>query len=162
MKFIDEKGRIFGKLNIIDILIVAVVILALLGVNYKFGLLEKFSPKETVQKPAIVKLWVKNVSNYTVASINEGDTVKELKSNATIGKIVQKEARPGRDYGTDAEGKWVLSEVPEKGDVFITLETNSPLGTQDIKLGSKEAKVGASLEIKGPKFQVTAYVIGVE
>ena len=32
---IDEKGRLFGKINIVDFLVVAVILLAIAGVGYK-------------------------------------------------------------------------------------------------------------------------------
>lgn len=161
MKLIDEKGRLFGKLNIIDLLIVLIIFAGIFGINYKLGFIKQIGAGDS-QKRAEVKLWVKNIAPYTVDAISEGDAVKEVKSNTVIGKIIKKEVRPTKDVGTDASGKWVISEVPERYDVFITLETSTSTVNQDIKLGSKEAKVGAGLDVKGPKFQVTSYVIGVE
>lgn len=162
MRLIDEKGRLFGKLNIIDLLIVLLVLAGLLGVNYKLGLLKKFTAQETTQKKAVVKLWIKEISSYSAEAIKEGDIVAELKSNSQFGKISKVEIAPYKEAGTNSEGKWVLSEVPEKYNVFITVDMLNPSVNGEIKLGSKEAKVGASLEIKGPKFQVTSYVVGVE
>lgn len=162
MKFIDEKGRLFGKFNIIDILIVLVVLAAFVGVNYKLGLIKKFSSSDVNVKKPIVKIWIKNISRYTVDSIKEGDTLKELKSNTAFGKIIAIEVKPTKDVGVDLEGKWVISEVPEKNDVFLTVEAFNPPVNGDVKLGSKDAKAGASIDIVGPKFQVNSYVIGVE
>ncbi len=162
MKLVDEKGRLFGKFNIIDLLIVLLIFVGLLGVNYKFGLIKKFTSQQVSQKNAVVKLWIKDISHYTVTAINEGDILTELKSNTQFGKIIKKEVSPYMDKGTNSEGKWVLSEVPGRNEVFLTIETLNPPINGEIKLGSKDAKVGASLEVKGPKFQVTSYVIGVE
>ena len=33
---IDEKGRLFGKINIVDFIVAAVIVLGVLGVGYKF------------------------------------------------------------------------------------------------------------------------------
>jgi hypothetical protein len=161
MKLIDERGNLFGKLNIIDLLIVLIIVAGLVGVNYKLGFIKKMGDNE-VERKAIVKLWVKNVSKYSPDAVNVGDTVRELKSNSEIGKIINKEVAPTKEAAPDANGKWILSEVPDKNDIFITLETTSVNANGEVKLGSKDGKVGATVEIKGPKFQLVSYVIGVE
>lgn len=162
MKVIDEKGKLFGWINIIDLLIVVIILGAILGVGYKFGFISKISSGNVSQNKAIVTIWIKSISGYTVDAIAEGDSIRELKSNSVIGKVIKKEVKPTKENAADANGNWVLSEVPEKNDVFLTIETTQPSTSGDIKLGSKDAKVGASLDIKGPRFQVMSYIVGVE
>lgn len=164
MKLIDEKGRLFGKLNIIDLLIVVVVLGGLLGVGWKLGLIKKMGTQTMGAKKPIVKIWVKKVSNYTadVIAASNGDTISDIKTNEPIGKIIAVDIKPAKETAPDSNGKWVLSEVPEQKEIFITMETLSPEVNGNIKLSSKDAKVGVELIIKGKKFQVTSYIIGVE
>jgi len=161
MKLIDERGRLFGILNIIDLLIISIIAAALLGAYYKFGLLNRMEGPQTVQDKTEVTIWVKDVSKYVVDAISEGDMVKEVRSNNEIGKIIKKEVAPYTDKASTSEGKWVVSEVPGKYSVFITMETpGSPDG--NLMLGSSEAKVGAQLLVKGPKFKVESYIVEVK
>lgn len=162
MKIIDEKGNLFGKVNIIDILIVLIILGGLIGVNYKLGLVKKLGAQSGTEQKAIVSLWVKGISPYTVDAIKEGDVVSELKSNNEIGTIIKKEIKPTKEPASDASGKWITSEVPGKSDVYITIETLSGPINDNLRLGSKDAKVGTTLDIKGPKFQVSSYIIGVD
>lgn len=162
MKLIDEKGRLFGKLNIIDLLIVAIILLGLFGVNYKLGFLKKIGPTTTSQQKPIVKMWIKNVSPFVSNSVTVGDTLRELSSNSEIGKVLAVEVKPAKDIASDSNGKWIISEVPERNEVFITMEAAADKINNNVKLGSKDAKSGAGVELKGTKFQATAYVIGVE
>lgn len=162
MKLLDDKGRLFGKINIIDLSIVLFIIVALLGINYKLGLLKKLNTEsQTVQKH-IIRIWIKDIASYTVDEIKLEDIVQEQRSNIEIGKIVEKEVIPTRKTTSDLNGKWVISEVPERSDVIIKLETTSSSAVDNIKLGSIDAKVGASIILKGPKFQVESFIIGVE
>lgn len=164
MKLIDEKGRLFGKLNIIDLLIVLIVVGGLVGVGWKMGLVKNLGNQTVSVKKPIVRIWVKKVSNYTADAIvaSKGDNLSDIKTNETIGKIIDVDVKPSRETAADSTGKWVLSEVPEQKDVFITMEATSSLVNGNVKLSSKDAKVGAELIIKGTKFQATSYVIGVE
>lgn len=164
MKLIDEKGRLFGKLNIIDLLIVLIIIGGLAGVAWKFGFIKKMSTQTAGTKKPIVKIWVKKVSDYTASAIaaSNGDNIKDVKTNDTIGKIIAVDVNPAKDVAPDSAGKWVISEVPEQKDVVITMEAASPAVNGNVKLSSVDAKVGVSLIFKGTKFQTTGYVIGVE
>ena len=40
-KLIDEKGKIFGKINVIDFFVILIVILLALGAVYKFTTMNK-------------------------------------------------------------------------------------------------------------------------
>lgn len=164
MKLIDEKGRLFGKLNIIDLLIIFIVIGGFVGVSWKLGLIKKMGAQSVSTKKPIVKIWIKKVSNYTADAIvaSQGDTLSDVKTNDPIGKIIAIDVKPAKETAADSTGKWVLSEVPEQKEIFITMEAASPLVKGNVKLSSKDAKIGVELVVKGMKFQTSAYIIGVE
>ncbi len=89
MKFIDDKGKIFGKLNLIDFL----VILFLLGLMPAFyignkALTRKLDVKAT--KKVMVKIKCASIMPELASVFHEGDVVKDNYGNAigTLKKIV--------------------------------------------------------------------------
>ena len=161
MKLIDEKGRLLGKINVFDLAVLLIILVGIAGVYYKFGYLNKISGQTGIQNKATIGFVVREVSSYSADAVAVGGIVKELKSNTEIGTITRAVIKPATKAASDMNGKWVLSEIPDKKDIFIYIETTANYDP-DMKLGSVNAKVGAKIEIKGPKFQFESYICGVE
>ncbi|NLC69017.1 MAG: DUF4330 family protein [Clostridiaceae bacterium] len=70
---IDEKGRLFGKINVVDFVVIAVIVLAVLGVGYKL----LSSSTILFKKAEIFEIVFYNevLINEVADSINEGDMV---------------------------------------------------------------------------------------
>jgi len=81
MKFIDDKGRVFGKINIIDFL----VILFLIGLVPVFYLGNKaLSKKEIVRvyKEIPIRVKFSNIMPELADAFHEGDVIKDNDGNA--------------------------------------------------------------------------------
>jgi hypothetical protein len=96
MKILDEKGELFGKVNVILFL----VILFLLGFSYVFyyvygiATLSSPPPTTTTYKKLIISLRVKNVEPYLAKVIKKGDfeeSINDFKI-ATIENILKAES----------------------------------------------------------------------
>ncbi|NLX02285.1 MAG: DUF4330 domain-containing protein [Syntrophomonadaceae bacterium] len=161
MKWIDEKGFLFGRINVIDFIVLLVLILAVAGGVYKMGFVNRLEEDTRPRDKAIITFMVKEVSQCTADVVEVGGEIKELRSNQVFGKIVDKEVQPYSEAASDQNGKWVLSEVPGKINIIITVEAYAPF-SEDMKLGSKDAKVGSKIDLKGPKFAVESYITGVQ
>jgi len=167
MKLIDEKGRLFGKINVFDLAVMLIVVFALAGVYYKFVYMNRIVNQTGSQTKAIVGFFITketafNVDDsFTADAVSVGDVIKELRSNTEIGTVIRKEVKPASKAAANSEGKLVLSEIPNQKDIFIYIETTADYDP-DMKLGSVNGKVGAKIELKGPKFQVQSVIIGVD
>lgn len=161
MKLIDEQGRLGGKINIFDLTVILLVIFGLVGVYYKFFYIEKLEGQVGTDQKAVVGFIIEEVSVYTADAINIGDKVNELNSNTEIGTIIKKEVTPALEKASDAEGNWHVSPIENKNDIKIYIETTANYDP-NMKLGSVNGKVGAKIVLKGPKFQVESYIIGVD
>jgi hypothetical protein len=161
MRWIDENGFLFGRINIIDFIFVLVLILAIAGGVYKMGFLNSLEESTESQNKAIITFMVKEVFPSAADAVEIGGEIKELRSNQVFGKIIDKEVQPYTEAAPDQNGTWVLSEVPDKINIIITVEAYTPF-SEDMKLGSRDAKVGSMIDLKGPKFAVEAYIIGIQ
>jgi len=159
MKLIDDKGRLFGLINIIDLLILLLII-AVVG---------RYAWKSQAQKPSGVQaqtievvLLVKDVRDATVNAIKEGDIVRETKSNVVLGKITNIEVKPADTLVNTADGKVVNYPNPILKDIYVTVRGTGTAGENAIVLGNSEIRIGTTLAFKTNIYAVVSTVMGIK
>ena len=119
--FIDEKGKLFGKLNLIDLLIIIVLVVAAGILGYKF-----LSPalSSTEAATAVVQFYAEEVSDFVLDGnhIQVGDPLLDEVKNVSLGTITKIEIDDPVSYGTDDQGRVVTSQRPHHKSLLITAE----------------------------------------
>lgn len=110
---------------------------------------------------ALITIYDKDLEKGIAECIQVGDTVSEMRSNAKFGVVKSVKVEPMKKPANASQGAWVQSEYPDMEMVTFTVETLDPW-SEDMMLGSKAAKAGTTIEVKGPKFQLESTIIGVE
>ena len=119
---IDNKGKLFGKINIIDFIVVLIIAIAVILSAIKFNINPvKNNVNETTFQ---YTLEVKGVRNFTVDAFQKGDLIYEGKTENLLGTIVDIKTTHAQKYLADATGEIVLAEVPEQYDLSLTIECN--------------------------------------
>jgi len=159
MKIIDEKGRLFGFINIID-LFISIMLIVLVG----FGAYKVFRVNPTVvvntQKVTMV-YFIQEVRDVTYNAIEVGEIAKDYDKNTVYGKIVKKEALPARKMAETADGRFVEAEIPNRYDVKIYIEGDAVVSRTGIYMGGQEVRVGYITSVKGKKFGTRGFVYDV-
>jgi len=117
----DKKGKLFGKISIVDILIVVIIIAAAAGVYYKFGrsgTVSVFTKTENVQ----VSFVSESIPKYIVDSIKVGDIAKDRVQTIVFGKVTDVIVGPDLEYEPNSDGKVTLSSRPDYCSVTIVVE----------------------------------------
>ena len=109
-------------------------------------------------------LLIEDVRPATCDALLEGDTVLNTKSNAVLGKLVDKKVVPALKEIETADGRLVLAEAPYRKDMYITVRGQGHVSENVIILGGYEMRVGAVAQVKGQKAAVisTVYSVKVE
>jgi len=158
MSLIDNKGRLFGVINIIDLL----VILLIVAVAGRFALMQKNRSAGPVMKNLEVVVHVKEVRDATVNVIKEGDVVKETKTNAVLGKVTNVKVVPSETVVETADGRLVVASNPIYKDMYITIQGTGTAGENAIVLGSNEIRIGTTLQLKTNMYSVTSTVMSID
>lgn len=162
MKIIDEKGKLFGKINVIDLLVLVLIVAALILVAARF-----LAPSGSNVIDSTTKL------TYTtqVSGVDQSiyDEVQRQMSDAggkdqlmADGKLVDAyitgvEATPHVNYSVDAQGNVVRSVEDYDGgrlDLTFTVEANvaDPITN---KVGTQEVRVAKPHILKTTHFEFT-------
>lgn len=125
---IDNKGRLFGKINVVDFIIVLVIIVALCATVFKFS----FSPfggiKNLIATPPIrveYVLKISGVRDFTAKNVVRGDRLYNEDDNTYIGVITDVEIENATEYVAKVDGTVAMTENPNRYDVYVTVECDA-------------------------------------
>lgn len=126
MKFVDKKGKLFGKISIIDLSILLIIILLCVGTYYKFFALDNTSVAQTMV-PIKYDVQILGSRKFLPDAIKEGDILYDKVSNNSIGKISKVTEEPAKQVIQLLDGNFKECYVPERYDVTLTVEAEGTI-----------------------------------
>lgn len=107
---IDEKGRLFGKVNIVDLIIVIIILAAAAFVGMKF-----FGPESTVANTQNVRItmFCDESPTYVVEQLEAGSEAWDSSNQVVLGTLKEWTTGDSMSAITDAEGNVV--EISREG-----------------------------------------------
>ena len=126
MKIIDRNGRLFGKISVIDLLVVAVVVVLAAALYFKNN--QAHTGTTVTEENITFQIRARGVYDYVADAILVGDGLydKDYASGGkAIGRItdIQVERDPGKKLALEVnDGTAGLIEADETVDLLITLE----------------------------------------
>jgi hypothetical protein len=141
---IDSKGKLFGKISVVDILIVIIVVGALAGVAYKLKQSKVVTPLAKTNTIQVV-LNCESTPDSGVKAIKVGDVVKDKVTTSVLGKVTRIETGPSIVYSTDSDGNIVVSSKPGYSSLKLTIEGTGVIASSGATFGSAEYYVNKSI-----------------
>lgn len=152
------------KLNVLDIIIIAVVFVAcIFGYAYINKEEDVVAPKGTTK--IVYQVRTSDTFPDTFDMIEEGTTLYDSLKNYNIGKVTKKEILPVEKHDVDMRsGKFVKSNLPmeETIDILLTVEADAYMTEQNIMVGDYEVKVGNQAFVKGKGYAGIGYIVSIE
>jgi hypothetical protein len=163
MKLIDEKGRIFGLINYIDLIIVLVVLvvvgnfLLLKDTDQPNGIVPTDNKAEIT-----VTFYISGIKDVSVNGVKEGDIFRSVETKGIIGEVIKKEVKPSKIMTTDINGNVIYSEIPDKYDLYITIKGTGTVSDKEIKIGNETIQIGKSMLIESRMNRFMSIVYEIE
>lgn len=175
MKIIDSKGRLFGKLSLLDLAAACVILLVVVGVFFFPGTpVTNNLVAQTKQQPIEVKVLVRglSVSNYEKLTKEFGGDKQAdiIIRNQPAGKvkIVDSEVLPRTTPVPQPDGtvKALPDPRPEVEmirDLVLTVGSRAEVTEGGYLLsGSKKIKIGSSIQLQGDIYDFSGTVVGID
>lgn len=138
------------RFNVIDILIIAVAVLAIAAVF--FGT-RRNAPDETQEGVVLVTMEIAETHEGLWRSVTVGDKVTEKVEKKEIGKISAVSVKPAQKASYDRRtGEPEIITLPEREDIYITMELDK----------GADVAVGKPLSIVTKHFAGHGYVTRIE
>ncbi len=119
---IDKKGKLFGKINIIDLLVILILVAAIAVVGVRF-----LAPKDTGTDVLQMQFYVEEVNDWVADKIEIGDSLYDGTYEMDLGKVTNIETGEPMTWGLTQEGQYVLA--PRDGYCSLTI-TGEVVGTK--------------------------------
>lgn len=151
MKIIDEKGRLFGKVNLIDLAVVLILVVAVAAVGMKlFGnqaVSAVTSQQVTLTYEVVAQDVPQHVADYCTANVGG-----QLLSS---GKLLDGSI-------TDCQAVEVTEGDATRTDLYFTIEVNTAFTNSTYAVGSQEVRVGIEHLVKTSDIEVEGVVSSLE
>ncbi|HWI61030.1 MAG TPA: DUF4330 domain-containing protein [Symbiobacteriaceae bacterium] len=136
MTIIDQKGRLFGKVNLLDLL----VVLAVLGAGSWYVYDKFLAPPPPVGNDTVeVTVLVREVREATVNIVQPGLQVSDSRNNAYLGEVIAVRTVPAKKFGDNGE----VTATGTFFDHYVTIRGKGNITAASITLGGVAMKVGA-------------------
>jgi hypothetical protein len=157
MKIIDEKGKFFGKVNFIDLVVIFLVVFLVTAFCYKV-LAPKISTSKLAEGEVIALVKCSSKTESTAKSVQKGQKLvfgTDYIKGATIKDVSYS---PADSITTDSKGNLRIIKHPILKDVFITIRANINTNAAILKVGTQELCQGKKFTVKTHTLEIDGSV----
>jgi hypothetical protein len=153
-RFLDERGRILGKVNIVDILVLLVIVAVVVLAAVRF----KDASVETV--PVRVNFALEEAPAATVAALDVKGTVTD-DGGTTFGQVQQVTSAPTREEFLTGTDELKAFDSPIYSDVNIEVLGRGVASGSSVRIGSVPIRVGKKVTLIGAGFEIETTILSV-
>ena len=158
MKIINEKGKLFGLINIIDLMVVLILALVVIGGASRL----KGKPIVVNENSkAIITFEVSDVRMATVENIIVGDPIYHYDKGGFIGDIIDVKVEPYKEP-VESNGQWINAEIPEKYVATFTVDADIRDNPDVIVAGGEQTRIGVQFRVKNKRIAFFGTVMKIE
>ena len=160
MKLVDDRGKLFGIINLVDLLLLLTLLAVIGGVGYKIlepMIRERISPPQTLTMVCRVR----NVYPRVYESIKDRPLPAQLIAGNSLVKdayVTAIEAVPYENQLPTDDGRYESAVDPNRIDLMFTIEAKVPSGMDVLKVGTQEVRVGLGQYVKTTWFEFSANI----
>ncbi|MGE4276519.1 MAG: DUF4330 domain-containing protein [Lawsonibacter sp.] len=122
MKIIDRNGRLFGKISVIDLLVIAVVLVMAVALYVKSN--QTHTGTSVTNTTITYQVQVSGVRNYVSDAVAVGDLMfdQDRSSGGTLGTITSVEVLPSGKLAEFTDGTVDTVPVEDGVNLLLTVE----------------------------------------
>jgi hypothetical protein len=158
MTLIDEKGRVFSKINLFDLFILIILLVVLIfGVSKIY---KRYFVKQQFESYTML-VRATNVDEIVAKSITKGMIIK-TPSGSKFGEISTAPViKPTQVYVTTPQGVLIARTQPKLKDADFELIVQVPKGSREIRYGTQVFQAGATGFIESDFTKYTIQILSI-
>ena len=153
MSLMDKKGRLFGKVNLFDLLVILLVLVGVVGMSLR---LVKERQEVAEGKTAICKVEIVDAGEYLKDAFEIGDALYEKET--LLGTITSVQVKPAQELKLLTDGTAKLVDRTDHYDITLTFTTDRLMIAEGYRIDSAEWLAGTSHSISNG-FAATAAIV---
>lgn len=152
---IDKQGRLFGKINIFDLLVILILVVIAGRVVYvKLNVPQIVAPPQDKVSIEFRGEVLKPVADVVAV----GQKVTDKRTGVYLGEIQEIEITPLPVAVAGANGAVIWADSPRHVEVRMVLSNQGTVTANVYQLGALGVRVGERITLVGPQFSFDAYL----
>lgn len=158
---VDKNGKIGKRINIIDLAVLVVLIVAIAGISMRFVTAPSKNARNSVKFSYVIK--IEGVRDFSVDALKKKGKVIDIKQKNVIGEITDVASKPKEEFCFNSEGKLVRAEVPDRYTAEVTILSEGRESETGYYLANNTVlSVGSELTIATKYANSSGKVISIE
>ncbi|MEE1043230.1 MAG: DUF4330 family protein [Clostridia bacterium] len=156
----NSKGKLFGKVSIVDILVIILIVVAIAGAYVRFNGNNVGAVTKTTEFNYMITIREIRETNKNLLLDSVGTDFRlDGKISSSMGTLTNVEVRDAIAEVEKTDGTIVSAAVPEKYDVVLTLKVNgTETDTGYFTPEMYEVCAGKEITLTNIKCNVTGYI----
>lgn len=146
---VDDKGRLFGKINLVDLLIILIVLAAGIFLFTKFG---RANVLTLIQKeePVVITLFIEGLPEYAADAVKDGAVTIDKNTSTRMGKVVEGSIKKGPDiwYAANSDGQMVRSSREGFCSLEFSVEGSGVFTENGVTIGTTTYLIYRSTDVR--------------
>lgn len=161
MTILNNKGQLFGKISIIDLIIIMIIVAVIGGGIYKFSTLDNIFSGDNLKEVSLV-LEVPKENEGLIASIQKGDVLYDSIRGSEFGTVISKSFGPHKELIVDKKGIAEYKEIPGLYDIKIRVESLGNITDNGTIIGSTPIYIGSSIRLRSSLYVFDSDVLDIK
>ena len=143
-KIIDGKGRLFGRISVIDIIVIIVALVLIVAFYIKFNAGDNpFTSRDTTEVTYTVR--IASIRLTSANHLRPGDNIYYQETGAFVGTIKDVEINDAEVTDSIVDGTYVVASVEDRYDITLTIDANCTISNDRYYINNTfELRVNAS------------------
>jgi hypothetical protein len=160
-RIVDSRGRLFGKINLIDLAVmIGLLLIGLEGYKLLFEKRNGLVRVREESRSVLVAIEIPNKPLWFSRAITVGDKETDEK-NFPIGIILEKETSPAK-YVILGQGDALLLGNPSRVDILLKLELRAIVVKGDLLFKNVKLKIGNRLVLETKTISLEGVITDVQ
>ena len=142
---IDNKGRLFGKVSVVDLFVVVVLAAVIAVVYFNFG--SGSRPVTGAEQPILITFFNPALHDFTVNALRENTPVINDTNETFMGTVVGIEVGESISFMPDIHGNEVSSPMEGFSSVYITSRVDGRISDGAVVLNGNVYGIGEEVII---------------
>lgn len=144
---IDNKGKLFGKINVLDLIVILAVLAVIAGVAYKFT--KSNTPSVFRQNDKVeVTFYVEELPDYAAEAVKIGTAVTDRTTGSRFGVVKSVDTQPSVSYAPNSAGEIVKSTKETFRSQKVVVEGEGMYSENGVTYNSIDYFVNKQLEVR--------------
>jgi|LSQX01.3.fsa_nt_gb hypothetical protein len=145
---IDKKGKLFGKVSVVDVIILLIVLLAAVA-GYNYMISKNASTVSSKTDRVELVFYGEEAPTFAIDAVKQGDVARDHEKGTVFGNVTEDIKKDkAKKYTDNDEGQKITLSREGYSSYYLTVEGNGVASDTGVIMGGSEYQIGKLITIR--------------